>query len=164
MIGCLCGGVGGAIGYLSYDCIQHFEPKTARPLADPLGIPESLFMICDTIVVFDHVFQTVQLLSHIYKPQTSAVPVPQLYAEAEQRLRDLAKTLQSNEPLPLPVQRPIAGDRPQPVSNVGKQGYERHVTRMKEHIVKGDIIQAVPSQRLARPTELHPFNAYRCVS
>ena len=25
----------------------------------------------------------------------------------------------------------------------------------------GDIIQAVPSQRLARPTTLHPFNAYR---
>ena len=32
---------------------------------------------------------------------------------------------------------------------------------MKEHILKGDIIQAVPSQRIARPTSLHPFNIYR---
>jgi anthranilate synthase component 1 len=32
---------------------------------------------------------------------------------------------------------------------------------MKEHIVKGDIFQAVPSQRLSRPTTLHPFNLFR---
>jgi anthranilate synthase component 1 len=47
------------------------------------------------------------------------------------------------------------------VSNIGQEGYERHVTRLKEHIRKGDIIQAVPSQRIARPTSLHPFNIYR---
>jgi anthranilate synthase component 1 len=46
-------------------------------------------------------------------------------------------------------------------SNIGQSGYERHVTRLKQHISKGDIIQAVPSQRIARPTSLHPFNIYR---
>lgn len=49
----------------------------------------------------------------------------------------------------------------QMTSNIGQAGYERHVTRLKEHICKGDIIQAVPSQRIARPTSLHPFNVYR---
>lgn len=152
---------GGAIGYVAYDCVQHFEPKTARPLKDPLGIPESLFMICDTIVVFDHVFQTVQLVSHVYLPTTSSRSAPELYAEAEAKLARLAKMLQSNDPVPMPEQESITGPKPEAVSNVGKEGYERHVTRMKDHIVKGDIIQAVPSQRLARPTKLHPFNAYR---
>lgn len=47
------------------------------------------------------------------------------------------------------------------VSNVGKEGYQSFVTSLKQHIIAGDIIQAVPSQRLARPTALHPFNAYR---
>jgi len=46
-------------------------------------------------------------------------------------------------------------------SNVGKTGYEQFVSTLKEHIIAGDIIQAVPSQRLSRPTQLHPFNAYR---
>lgn len=46
-------------------------------------------------------------------------------------------------------------------SNIGQEGYEKHVTTLKEHILKGDIIQAVPSQRIARPTSLHPFNIYR---
>jgi anthranilate synthase component 1 len=44
---------------------------------------------------------------------------------------------------------------------VGKTGYEGFVTQLKKHIVAGDIIQAVPSQRLSRSTSLNPFNAYR---
>jgi anthranilate synthase component 1 len=47
------------------------------------------------------------------------------------------------------------------VSNVGKAGYEGFVSKLKEHIVAGDIIQAVPSQRLSKRSTLHPFNAYR---
>ncbi len=38
---------------------------------------------------------------------------------------------------------------------------EGFVTDLKKHIKLGDIIQAVPSQRLAKPTSLHPFNIYR---
>jgi len=44
---------------------------------------------------------------------------------------------------------------------VGRYGYESFVNNLKTHIVKGDIIQAVPSQRFSRPTTLHPFNIYR---
>jgi anthranilate synthase component 1 len=47
------------------------------------------------------------------------------------------------------------------VSNVGKQGYMDFVSTLKHHIKEGDIFQTVPSQRLARPTSLHPFNVYR---
>jgi anthranilate synthase component 1 len=46
-------------------------------------------------------------------------------------------------------------------SNVGKEGYEGFVAKLKDHIKHGDIIQAVPSQRISRPTELHPLNVYR---
>lgn len=62
--------------------------------------------------------------------------------------------------IPLPPQKPVQLGR-EYVSNVGQAGYERHVATLKQHIVRGDIIQAVPSQRLARPTDLHPFNIYR---
>ena len=50
---------GGAVGYISFDCVQHFEPRTRRPLRDPVGVPESVHMLCDTLVAFDHVFQCV---------------------------------------------------------------------------------------------------------
>jgi len=62
--------------------------------------------------------------------------------------------------IPLPPQPPIRKNQ-QYTSNVGQEDYEGHVRKLKEHIVKGDIIQAVPSQRFSRPTSPHPFNIYR---
>ena len=157
---------GGAIGYVAYDCIRHFEPKTARKMTDPLNIPESLFMLCDTIVVFDHLYSTAKVVSHVFLPNQSPAEaskaVPQAYAAARSRIAQTVAKLTAKTALPLPVQPRIPSKRAEAVSNIGKKGYEAHVTRLRQHIVKGDIIQAVPSQRLARPTALHPFNAYRC--
>ena len=57
---------GGAVGYLSFDCIRYFEPATAvQELKDNLHIPEALFMIFDTIVVFDHFHSTVTLVERM---------------------------------------------------------------------------------------------------
>ncbi|GLB35368.1 putative anthranilate synthase component I, N terminal region [Lyophyllum shimeji] len=151
---------GGAIGYVSYDCIQHFEPKTATQLGDPLGIPEAVFMLVDTLLIYDHIFQTLKVVSHVFAPKNAGtVNLAFVYQTAVAKVRRLAKSLLSTT-TPEPPQPPIAlgGEG---VSNVGKEGYEGFVTKLKEHIIAGDIIQAVPSQRLARPTALHPFNAYR---
>jgi anthranilate synthase component 1 len=45
--------------------------------------------------------------------------------------------------------------------NAGEAGYKAMVTKLKERIVDGDIIQAVPSHRVSRPTGVHPFNLYK---
>jgi anthranilate synthase component 1 len=37
------------------------------------------------------------------------------------------------------------------------------VSRAKEHIIAGDIIQVVLSQRFQRPTAVHPFDVYRAL-
>lgn len=151
---------GGAIGYVSYDCIQYFEPKTRCELKDPIHIPEAVFMLVDTLVIYDHIFQTLKVVSHVFIPKNfGAENLAFTYQTAVSKARRLAKVLLSGS-TPEPPQPPIVLGN-ESVSNVGKQGYEAFVTKLKEHIVKGDIIQAVPSQRLARPTSLHPFNAYR---
>lgn len=151
---------GGAIGYVSYDCIQHFEPKTACELKDPLGIPEAMFMLVDTLLIYDHIFQTLKVVSHIFSPtNTGTNNLAFVYQTAVAKARRLAKSLLAAV-TPEPIQPPITLGA-ENVSNVGKEGYEAFVTTLKQHIIAGDIIQAVPSQRLARPTTLHPFNAYR---
>lgn len=151
---------GGAIGYVAYDCIQHFEPKTARELVDSLKIPDAIFMLVDTLVIYDHLFQNVKVLSHVFCPGNTAVAnLSFIYQTAVSKARRLAKMILSAH-TPEVYQPPIFLGN-EAVSNVGKTGYEGFVTKLKEHIVAGDIIQAVPSQRLARPTSLHPFNAYR---
>lgn len=151
---------GGAIGYVSYDCVQYFEPKTARKLHDPLGIPEAIFLLSDTLVIYDHLFQTIKVVSHVFSPKSSATTnLAFVYQTAVSKARRLAKTLMSRT-TPEPPQGPITlGEEGH--SNVGKEGYEAYVTTLKKHIVAGDIIQAVPSQRIARKTAVHPFNIYR---
>ncbi|PCH38386.1 anthranilate synthase component [Wolfiporia cocos MD-104 SS10] len=151
---------GGAIGYVAYDAIQHFEPKTARTLDDPLGIPEATFMLVDTLLIYDHLYQSVKVVSHVFCPgNTGTVNLSFIYQTAVAKARRLAKMVLS--PITPEVPQPAIVLDAEAVSNVGKEGYEGFVTKLKQHIVAGDIIQAVPSQRLARPTSLHPFNAYR---
>jgi anthranilate synthase component I len=151
---------GGAIGYVAYDAIQHFEPKTARPLKDGLELPDAVFMLADTLLIYDHFFQTVKVVSHVFCPEDSTTSsLAFIYQTAVSKVRRLARII-TNTAIPEVPQQPITLGHTN-TSNVGKEGYEQHVTTLKKHIVAGDIIQAVPSQRLSRPTELHPFNAYR---
>lgn len=155
--------IGGAVGFITYDSIHHFEPvtKPATPLHNPLpGLPEAFFMVTSTLIIFDHIYQTIKIVSHVHlRNDTPASQIPALYEECVARLQEIRQKLESPE-IPLPKQKPIKLGY-EAKSNVGKAGYEGFVTKLKEHIVKGDIIQAVPSQRLSRPTELHPFNIYR---
>ncbi|KAH8919054.1 hypothetical protein BT69DRAFT_1285147 [Atractiella rhizophila] len=157
---------GGAIGYIGYDCIRHFEPRTqTKPLRDVLKIPEAVLMICDTIIIFDHVFQTVKVVSHVhlsaYASSSKESEIRKSYSQACAKITNIVSLLLSNDPIPSPPQEKIVPSDSRGESNVGKSGYCRFVTELKKRITQGDIIQAVPSQRLKRKTDLHPFNAYR---
>lgn len=149
---------GGAIGYVGYDCVKYFEPKTKRPLKDVLELPESLFMLYDTIVAFDHFFQQVKVITFLRVPE-SLENLQMAYDEAVKTIQRMMRIVKDPN-VPLPPQPPITLEQPY-TSNIGQDGYENHVQRLKKHIGKGDIIQCVPSQRFSRPTDLHPFNIYR---
>ncbi|WWC64180.1 uncharacterized protein I303_106788 [Kwoniella dejecticola CBS 10117] len=154
---------GGAVGFITYDSIVHFEPvtKPQNPLHNPFpGMPEAFFMLSSTNLIFDHIYQTVKIVSHVHlRDGTPPSQIPALYEEAVARIETLRRKLLSPE-TPLPPQGPVhLGYEAE--SNVGKAGYESFVTNLKEHIFKGDIIQAVPCQRYTRKTDVHPFNVYR---
>jgi anthranilate synthase component 1 len=149
---------GGAIGYVGYDCVRYFEPKTARRMKDVLKVPESLFMLFDTIVAFDRFFGVIKVVTYLRVPR-NLEDLQSAYVKAQNTINEVVDVLLEPD-TPLPYQPPIKLDQ-QYTSNIGRAGYEKHVTTLKEHITSGDIIQAVPSQRIARPTTLHPFNIYR---
>lgn len=151
--------LGGAVGYIGFECFQHFEPTLKRDLDDPIGIPEAIFVLCDTLVVFDRVRQIVNVVSHFRSDVTAPEDIEREYMKAAEEI-ECTLTLLNDPHTPSVPQPPVVLGN-EAVSNVGKDGYEGFVTKLKHHIVEGDIFQAVPSQRLARPTSLHPFNVYR---
>lgn len=152
--------LGGAIGYVSYDCIKYFEPKTERPLKDTLGIPEAVLMLHDSVIAFDNLFQTIKVISQVYIPENhTSEQLHAAYLSTINKIHSMCDILNAKE-TPEPPQPPVLLEN-QYTSNIGQIGYEHHVETLKKYIIEGQIIQAVPSQRLARPTSLHPFNVYR---
>lgn len=150
---------GGAVGYVSFDCIEYFEPRTKKELKDVLGIPESQFMFFEEAVVFDHLHHVIKIICH-FKPQGNDTFDEEEYNRVVARLNALKDLLETAEVV-LPKNSAITGPATEWHSNVGQEGYESFVGKLKTHIIDGDIVQAVPSQRVSRKTFLHPFNAYR---
>jgi len=147
--------IGGAVGYLSYDAIKYFEPRTERPLKDNLQIPEALFMLYDTVVVFDHFRSTINIITLMRLPQTDENIQP-AYDKACAVLRStLHEILRPEIPYPKSELSQIRTEH-EFSSNIGRQGYETFVKRLKENIVHGEIIQAVPSQRMSVVTKPKP--------
>ncbi len=147
---------GGAIGCVGNDCVQYFLPKTARPMKDILGVPDSLFMLFDTIIAFDHFFQVAKVITYLETPQDEK-QLEAAYQEGQNFIQKMIKAL-LDPYVPLPSQPQIKRGQ-EYTSNIGQAGYERHANRMKEHIIKRHL-SGGPFQRLARPTSLHLFNLF----
>ncbi len=45
---------GGAVGFLGYEAIKFFEPKVPPAQDDDLHLPEMLFMVPSSLLIFDH--------------------------------------------------------------------------------------------------------------
>ena len=149
--------LGGAVGYLSYDCVSYFEPRVPKR-ASTLTIPESVFLFTDTLIVFDHLKHKMQIVCHVNLDND----IDQSYLEAIKKIDHLVDQLM--KPLaPVTPLRENSSPKNPTDSNVTRGEYHEMVRRAKEYIVAGDIIQVVPSQRLERRTVASPFDIYRAL-
>jgi anthranilate synthase component 1 len=143
---------GGAIGYLSYEAVRAFE-RLPGARHDPLNLPDAAFLDVDTVLVFDHIARRARVVSHAWLDR----PAEQAYREAIERIEEIICRLKRPvEQAPAP---PEVGKRPQ--SNVAQSQFEERVSRGKEHIAAGDILQVVLSHRLSLPLPGDPFGLYR---
>jgi anthranilate synthase component 1 len=152
---------GGAVGYLGYDVVRFFEklPETAVTALE--NLPDAIFLLADTLVVFDHARHRLLILSNArVNGDTEAA-----YVEAIQMIERVSERLL--RPLPaIPSQQYGRHRHPihaTPASNMTQPQYEAMVRQAKEYIAAGDIFQVVLSQRFSRQTNAHPFAIYRAL-
>ncbi|MFO7678776.1 MAG: anthranilate synthase component I [Chloroflexota bacterium] len=148
---------GGAVGYLGYDVVRYFErlPETAVSV---LNIPDAVFLLTDTLVVFDHARHRLIILSNAHVDQD----VEAAYVDAVQRIARVSEKLL--RPLPAVPQRRygVKNGRSHTLSaNMSQEQYEDIVRQAKEYIAAGDIFQVVLSQRFSRQTSADSFAIYR---
>ncbi len=147
---------GGAVGYLAYEVVDHFE-KLPSPEKDTLGLPEAVFMLTDTLLVFDHPRHRIKVVSHAYLDGD----IEDAYFKAVARIERLVERLSKPLELPPSEAKPPTKKTRIVHSNMTQEKFEENVVKAKKYIYDGDIIQAVVSQRLARRTNARPFDIYR---
>ena len=150
---------GGAVGYLAYETVNRFE-ELPSPEKDTLGLPESVFMMVDTLLVFDHVMHKIRIMSHVHLDGD----IEESYSEALEKIDNLISRL--NEPII--TTRQMNGSAPsatesKPASNFEKEEFKAVVEKIKRYITEGEVIQVVPSQRLSQKTAAAPFDIYRAL-
>jgi len=151
---------GGAVGYLSYEVVRHFEPRVPAASRDPLGLPEAIFMFTDTLLVFDHLHHNIKVVTHARLDGD----IESSYRQALWRIDELVARLERPlTALPYEERASPCGRKPRIASNMARAEFIAKVERAKEYIVAGDIIQVVISQRFQRPTGAHPFAVYRAL-
>ena len=126
------------VGYVAYDHVAKLEPTVPLP-ADGPDLPESRFVVAETLVRFDHGSGTAEVLA----------------GDEDEVAARLEGDLVLNQHKP---------SRGGPVSrHPERTAYEDAVRRIQEHIRTGDAFQVVLSQRAERPTDVTPLQLYRAL-
>lgn len=151
---------GGMVGYLAYDAVRQFEPTLGESPPDSLGVPDALFMLADTLLVFDHRLRRLQIIANAFLDE-HASPA-EAYAAASGRIHSIIEIL--NRPLHVPALNGLVEITDEPaVSNTTQAEYEQMVRDGKEFISAGDIFQFVPSQRFTTDFDQSAVDLYRAL-
>ncbi|MBI5179882.1 MAG: anthranilate synthase component I [Nitrospirae bacterium] len=147
---------GGAVGYLAYDMIRHFEDISLKKRAS-LELPDIIFMFTDTLLIFDNIRQRIKVVSNALVKEKG---VKKAYNDAKAKIDGIIDRLKRRTTDK--GQRSIKKDI-RLSSNYTKKGFEKAVEKSKEYIKAGDIFQVVLSQRFSTGLKSEPFNVYRAL-
>ncbi|MDB4488023.1 anthranilate synthase component I, partial [bacterium] len=151
---------GGAVGYVGYDAAQQFEPTISKCPEDDLKLPESIFFLADTLVVFDHKLRRLLVVANAMLDEASSPD--EAYALAVGRIGSVIGML--DRPLHVSPLNGLADIKaPAPRSNTTQAEYEEMVLKAKDYIAAGDAFQVVPSQRFEADFEGCNIDLYRAL-
>lgn len=148
----------GLFGYLGYDMVRQMERLPAKN-PDVLGVPEAVMIRPTLVAVFDHVRDTLTLVTPVW-PEPGMDPQA-AWDLANARLDEAEAAL--DRPLPRPAPPAALPPPPAPTSNFTKEDFKAAVLKAKDYINAGDAFQVVPSQRFSAPFGLPPFALYRAL-
>lgn len=154
---------GGAVGYLSYDMVRHFERLPDRH-PDPLGLPEAYFIFSDTVLIFDHAQRTLKIVA---STRVDGKDPDEAYDDALGRIGHVVERLSapSSDAFPAVMALQPRGEEAAPrarlSSNMERSQFEAMVASGREYIRSGEILQVVLSQRFSVETHATPIDIYR---
>ncbi len=149
------------VGYFGYETIGLIE-TLPRPPANPLALPDMMFVRPSIVLVFDRLADVLYLVAPVWP---SAASAERKVASAVDRI-DAALARLSRPVLPegqdSNTRRQNAAKlTPSPIIPAAR--YASMVNRAKDYIAAGDIFQVVLAQRFTLPFTLPAFSLYRAL-
>jgi anthranilate synthase component 1 len=149
---------GGAVGFLGYDMVRYLEKLESQP-EDDLKTDDAVFLITDTLIVFDNIKHTIKVIS--CAAIEGAHELRTIYNETINKIERVIGLLRA------PVE---AEERYGKVecesplkSNMSPETFKSIVRKAKDYILSGDIIQVVLSQRFHMENGIDPVDLYRAL-
>jgi len=141
----------GGIGFLSFEFARFCDVSTFRSKSDPLGLPDASFLFGHVFVIFDHYTDLLYVIGINYDEHQ--IDLEEAVAAVESRLEDMDFTYLTADSQEYPASYVNStDDRPY---------YTAAVNRIREEIIAGNLLQAVPSRRVEVRTSIPAIEAYR---
>ena len=134
------------VGYLAYEATARWE-RVPTPEPDPVGLPDAVFHLPSSVIVFDHLEQVARV-STLRDGQ------------ADDRLGEVLAALQTPAAAEAPI-RVATGTVPPETDAGARARYEAGVAHLVDEIHAGEMLQCVLARRFAVPTSRTPLEIYR---
>ncbi len=152
--------LGQLYGMWGYELIKWIEPTV--PVHNHLegDLPDGVWMLMDSILVFDQVKRLITAVS--YGDLTRESSPDKAFESACNQIQKLEQLMA----LPLEAVKPLKWEEdvtnpPRTKRNFLKADFQKAVLSAKEHIAAGDIFQIVLSQKIETRVTQQPFDLYR---
>ncbi|MBW1706445.1 MAG: chorismate-binding protein, partial [Deltaproteobacteria bacterium] len=146
---------GGLVGYINYDLVRKWEHLPGISPEDTV-MPEALFTASKRLIIFDHLTHQIKVIAFAHLGEND--DLKELYdlacEEVDETIAELQCPLSSmTEKAPFSLT--------DLESNFNRDDFNEAVRKAKEHIVAGDVIQVVLSQRFSGDVAGDDFTLYR---
>ncbi|NQT23651.1 MAG: anthranilate synthase component I [Candidatus Omnitrophica bacterium] len=146
---------GGFVGYMGYETVRFFE-RLPKANYDDLKLPDTVFLLTDSILIFDHLERVIKIVSNAAVKKSPKAS----YRQAEEKILRIESLLKKEIALKKAKKRTV---KLSVSSNMTKNKFKETVRKAKSYIKKGDVIQVVLSQRLKIKLNSDALTVYRAL-
>ncbi len=143
----------GLFGFISYDFIDQFEdlPKNQEDILDE---EDYELYFADNLFLVDHKINKINFVANALIMDNKR---EEIYNECRKKIENFKKVMLKK----LPKKRKFKIKKQELETDVPEEKFIEVVSKLKEHILNGDIYQVVPSRTITSNYNAEPFDIYK---
>lgn len=141
---------GGAIGYISYDMVRHFE-RLETTTTDDLQTYDFYFLVFDDVFIYEQEKEELTMITH-YTEGT--------HLDAKKRLEGYKEQWETKYPNMTWEQKEAPTKQEKASASLSEEEFTKAVLKIQEYIAQGDVFQVNLSVRQERPLVTEPLHIY----